>query len=141
MEGTAMTIKEFTKVLGITMEVEYMGEYPIDGFSPPFVDKWECDIKCEGAYFQCQFHTGIGLRNGDELVEPTIEDVFECLALEASGTTSISSFEEWAEEFGYNPDSIRDKRVYDVCVEQTNKLKNFLGVFAFRILRACVEGI
>lgn len=136
-----MTIKEFVDVLDITMRIEYKGLFlQVEGFSSQ-VDKWLCHFKCGCRCYECAFYTGIGLRNGETLVEPTIEDVLDCLALEASNVNASKNFLDWATELGYNPDSIKDKNIYDSCRKQTERLKDFLGGNAFLILLSCVEGI
>jgi hypothetical protein len=64
--------------------------------------------------------------------EPTEEEVLSCLASDA--TTPDDGFEEWAREFGYDPDSRKAERVYKACKRQTEKLRGFLGQPAFEEL-------
>ena len=58
--------------------------------------------------------------------DPTAADVLYCLLSDASSAES-TDFVDWAEGSGYNPDSIKARKVYDECVRQTRKLHRFLG--------------
>lgn len=48
-------------------------------------------------------------------------------------------FEDWAPSLGYDPDSIRAKAIYDVCVEHTMKLRGALGNAAIETLREAFQ--
>jgi hypothetical protein len=58
---------------------------------------------------------------------PTAEMVLSCLLLDASGFENARSFEEWAEECGYDPDSRKAQAIYDTIAREVPKLKEFLG--------------
>jgi hypothetical protein len=49
------------------------------------------------------------------LKPPTIEDVLYSLLMD-SEVLNYSTFKDWADEFGYNSDSIKDKKVYEECL-------------------------
>lgn len=46
-----------------------------------------------------------------------------------------STFEEWANEFGYDPDSRKAEVIYRACLEIALKLRNGLGEDRLRDLR------
>ncbi len=56
---------------------------------------------------------------------PKIEDLLDCLFLDAQ--SHESSFESWCDELGYDQDSIKAKKTYDLCIEGYFKLKKALG--------------
>jgi hypothetical protein len=51
---------------------------------------------------------------------PEAADVLDALALDASGYDNAGSFEEWADEYGYDADSLR-------VGKQTDDLRRFMG--------------
>lgn len=58
--------------------------------------------------------------------EPKAFDVMCCLTSDASGLVNTSCFEGWCDSFGYEHDK-ENKRIYKAVVNQTNKLRKFLG--------------
>jgi hypothetical protein len=59
--------------------------------------------------------------------EPEVVDVLNCLADDSEGVSNARSFEEWAEEYGYDTDSRKAEKTYNVCVKQAARLRSFLG--------------
>lgn len=59
--------------------------------------------------------------------EPKADDVLDCMASDAAGIENARSFEDWASEYGYDTDSRKAEKIYNVCVTQAEKLKAFLG--------------
>ena len=59
--------------------------------------------------------------------KPTAEDVLYCLASDSSLIENARNFEDWASELGYDTDSLKAEKIYNVCIRQAKKLKNFLG--------------
>ncbi len=58
---------------------------------------------------------------------PSILDLLECILSDALGYDSSGSFEDWALDYGYDPDSRKALKIYETVGEQTRKLKEFLG--------------
>ena len=58
---------------------------------------------------------------------PTLADVLACLASDASGVDNARSFEDWASEYGYDTDSRKAEKTYNICVQQAQELKALLG--------------
>lgn len=50
--------------------------------------------------------------------DPTIADLLNCLASDFSGFADASSFEAWAGDFGYDPDSRKAERMYRAIERQ-----------------------
>ena len=70
---------------------------------------------------------------------PTTVDVLDCLASDAASIENAGSFEEWASEYGYDPDSRKALRTFEVCSEQARALRKFLGHAAYKTLLFEVE--
>ena len=61
-----------------------------------------------------------------EVVEPSLADLLGSLALDAS-VLDYSNFEDWASDFGYEPDSQKAEKVYRLCLQTALQLRNLLG--------------
>lgn len=57
--------------------------------------------------------------------EPTAQDVLYCLLTDSYA--SDETFESWASDYGYNPDSRKAERVYQACKRNTAGLRRLLG--------------
>lgn len=55
-------------------------------------------------------------------VNPKLEDVMHSLLMDCQAYFDALSFEEWCDEFGYNPDSIKHKKIFDECFEAGRNL-------------------
>lgn len=69
---------------------------------------------------------------------PDIVDVIHCLLID-SDVLTYSTFEAWADAYGYNPDSIRERRIYRKCIEQGLALRNSLGHEALAQLQVAYQ--
>ena len=72
---------------------------------------------------------------------PTLAEVLNCLASEASGVDNARSFEDWASEYGYDTDSRKAERTYQICKKQAQDLKALLGQDAYNQLLYSTEGL
>ena len=70
---------------------------------------------------------------------PTAGDVLGCLAIDSQGIENAQSFEDWADEYGYDHDSRKAEKTYRVCQDQAAQLAAFLGEPAFAELLDCTE--
>lgn len=70
---------------------------------------------------------------------PNAAEVLDCLASDASGIVCCSSFEEWASEYGMDPDSRSAETTYRATLANTDKLRKFLGSEDFRVLLEDIE--
>ena len=91
--------------------------------------------------FECCI-TQVGRGNSTEMVvyfsqgsahkkPPTLAEVLDCLASDASSVDNAYDFEDWASECGYNTDSRKAEAIYNVCKRQTQELKDLLGSNAY----------
>jgi hypothetical protein len=68
-----------------------------------------------------------------QLSQPKLDDVVYCL-LTDSEVLHYACFEDWCGNFGYNSDSISDKKVYDACFSNALKLSSVLDIEKLRPL-------
>jgi hypothetical protein len=59
-------------------------------------------------------------------IEPDPTDVIWSLVQDAD-VLNYSSFEQWAQEFGYDPDSRSAEKIYRLCLEHALALRNAVG--------------
>jgi hypothetical protein len=65
---------------------------------------------------------------------PTLADVLDCLASDASTYENSGSFENWAGELGFDTDSRKAEKIYRITERQTKQLKRVLGDELFKQL-------
>ena len=63
--------------------------------------------------------------------EPSMDDVLDAIASDASGIENASGFEDWSSEYGYDTDSRKAERTYRAVEEQSVALRNFVGQQAY----------
>ena len=78
-------------------------------------------------------HNGHTILNG-KAIEPKSADVLYSLAMD-SDVLDYGAFEQWAEEFGYDPDSRKAESIYRACLEIALKLRAGLGDSGLAALR------
>lgn len=59
--------------------------------------------------------------------DPTIEDVMDCMHSDCASLEEDPSFEEWAFNMGFDPDSRKDERIFRELEFQVDSLRNILG--------------
>ena len=57
---------------------------------------------------------------------PDAADVLSCLCLDAT-SADRNTFEDWCSDLGYDSDSRKAEKIYNLCVETNAKLRRFLG--------------
>lgn len=123
-EQEPMTFEDFLKAHEITMECK-AGGIPPEEFKDS--DSWACKLDFEGRSMEVPFYTGKGLRKLDKPVKPKVEDILDCMASDSAGYDNSRCFEDWAGDYGYDPDSRKGERLYQTIREQRNNLESFLG--------------
>lgn len=69
-----------------------------------------------------------------KITMPKLHDVMYALAMDASAIDH-ASFEEWANEYGYSPDSREAEKIYKQCLDIALKLRAMIGDEGLNTLR------
>ncbi len=95
----------------------------------------------EAAQYECEtgnkavwYGGALGFKRASDAIKPNVHDVLSSLCLDASVIDS-GTFEEWAADLGYDPDSRSAENTYRACLEIGLKMRNGLGDAQFRALR------
>ena len=75
-----------------------------------------------------------GVSSGNAITPPGIDDILASLALDA-GAVDYADFDQWASEYGYEPDSRKAFRTYKACLDVGLKLRAGLGETIFNRVR------
>jgi hypothetical protein len=129
-----MTLREFITRYGITIACEQVDSNPnMQDANGMF--HWRCRLRCKSTQRVMSTYFSMG---GALTHEPTAEDVLNCLSLDAGGVDNASTFESWASEYGYDPDSRKAERTYNVIRVQASALRRFCASKAiYDTLLAC----
>lgn len=127
-----LTMLQFIKAQRIGMKAERVDSNPnMEQDTKHPMDHWLCRFNGpDKRSFEVNFSMGQG-HNGKA---PKAADVLDCLASDAASVANARNFEDWCAEYGYDIDSRKAERTYNVCLEQADKLKAFLGIEAFEQL-------
>lgn len=90
-------------------------------------DGWEhyaytVELRRGSETMRVPWRQGIGITD-----DPTAVDVLQSLLMDAATVENARSFEDWAGDLGYDPDSRKAERIYRACEEQTANLRILLG--------------
>jgi hypothetical protein len=137
MSTQTITLDQFITEQQLVMSVRSVKRNPhMQGEQMP--RNFECTIEFEGRGYHepltVYFSQGSAHKK-----PPTLADVLDCLASDASGVDNAQSFEDWASEYGYGTDSRKAERTYRICEEQAQKLKALLGQDAYNQLLYSTE--
>jgi hypothetical protein len=106
----------------IRIESEYAEANPNMGDEKWQANHYKVILKRKGKQLTTFFSMGLA-----HTQEPTAEDVLNSLASDAAGIENARSFEDWCNHYGYDTDSRRAEKTFNVCERQAEKLKSFLG--------------
>ena len=120
-EETMGTMADFVTQNNIKIASEYADRNP---HMPDWNDAnhYKCKLTMGRKQMTVYFSQGYGVSH-----EPEVVDVLNCLADDIAGVSNARSFEEWAEEYGYDTDSRKAEKTYNVCVKKAARLLSFLG--------------
>ena len=132
MSTQTITLDQFITEQQLVMSVRSVKRNPhMQGEQMP--RNFECTIEFEGRGYHepltVYFSQGSAHKK-----PPTLADVLDCLASDASGVDNVRSFDDWASEYGYDTDSRKAERTYHICKKQAQDLKALLGRDAYNQL-------
>jgi hypothetical protein len=132
-----MNIQQFTVSNRIRMTVEWADSNPniaADAKWMASARHFRCVLKCGKRQLTIPFSQGAAHEK-----EPTASDVLDCLAMDAIGVENARSFEEWCAEYGYDTDSRKAEKIFQVCEREAEGLRRLLGPEAYEQLLWKVE--
>ena len=131
MDTQTITLDQFITEQQLVMSVRPIKRNPHIQEQMP--RNFECTIEFEGRGYHepltVYFSQGSAHKK-----PPTLAEVLDCLASDASGVDNAQSFEAWASEYGYDTDSRKAEKTYNICVQQAQELKILLGQDAYNQL-------
>jgi hypothetical protein len=132
-----MRIAEFIRQRRLAMRAEWADSNPNMVGDPKWAaaaNHWKCTLRHGRKRMTVYFSQGPAINH-----EPELKSVLDSLASDASLIEDSRDFEDFARELGYDPDSRKAERSYDVTRKQTDRFKRFLGAEAFEQLLFHVE--
>jgi len=123
-----MNTKQFVNRYKVRMTADWADNNPNMPDMARGSSHWKCVLKQGGRQLTVPFSQGPA-----HCSEPTAADVLDCLASDSANIFDYS-FEEWASELGYDPDSRKAERVFMACEKQAKGLMRLLG-------RDCFNGL
>jgi len=120
-----ISIAHFIKVARLTMKATRANSNPHlvsdDGWART-ASHWKCTIKRGSRQITVPFSQGEAHKD-----PPTLPEVLDCLASDASGYLNAATFEDWASELGFDTDSRKAEHTYRTVEVQTAQLGKLLG--------------
>jgi GH35 family endo-1,4-beta-xylanase len=86
-------------------------------------DHWHVTIRFGKKQMSTYFSKGSG-HHGEP---PNVAEVINCLASDSASIENSPIFQDWANEMGYDPDSRKAERIFNICHKQADRLTKFLG--------------
>lgn len=128
MSTQTITLDQFIEEQQLVMSVRAVRRNP--HMQEQLPRNFECTIAFEGRGYHepltVYFSQGSAHKK-----PPTLAEVLDCLASDASGVDNAQSFEDWASEYGYDTDSRKAEATYRICEKQAQELKALLGQDAY----------
>ena len=118
-----VTVKHNGRIVLTTDYMAGIGHCPSVKASVAELGGRDCILRSEKIVSETE--TGRHYRNQTPL-QPDTVSVIACLIIDASALDS-SSFEDWADEFGYDRDSRKAEKVYRECLETALRLRAGIG--------------
>ncbi len=118
---TERTLPELCKINGLRIRNRY-GAPESDTFKDSH--GWTCTLLYQGRRLTTSFYQGYGFKGA----EPKPEDVISSLLSDMNtGAEDGNTFENWAADLGYDPDSRSAERVFKACLRIAPKVRRLLG--------------
>jgi hypothetical protein len=115
------TAKGFVNARNIRIESERANENPNIDDMPVGSNHYRVTLRYGRRQMTVPWSQGPAITH-----DPDAADVLDALASDATGFEQARDFEDWASEYGYDPDSRKAERTYKAIERQTRQLKQFL---------------
>ena len=130
-----MNVKQFCNKHKVKATAEWADANPNMADSQN-MNHFKVTLKAAGRQMTLYFSQGYGISG-----EPTAAGVLNCLASDSASVENVRSFEDWASDLGYDPDSRKAEKIYKTIIKQAERLKKFLGNDLYKTLLWDVEGL
>lgn len=121
--------KNFVQENKITMSCEQVESNPNINDKNWNANHYKVTFKYGKKQLTTYFSQGLGHKK-----DPVIEDVLDSLAMDAYTYINKDTFKDFCSNFGYDEDSRSAEKTYNLILNQSKKLENFLGVELFKKL-------
>jgi hypothetical protein len=128
------TLPEFVNAQRIMMTAEPTDSNPSMEPDRNPMDHWKCKLTRTDKDGRRSLTIIFSMGMGHSGKQPHVNDVLDCLASDASSYDNAQGFEDWAADFGLDPDSRKAERTYKAVQVSAAKLKRFLGDEAYETL-------
>lgn len=96
---------------------------------------YKVTLRCRNRQMTLFFSQGYGIDH-----EPDPYSIFCCLVSDTWSVRNTPSFEEWARDLGYDPDSRTAEKTFKACEKQAEKVEKFFGDLFDEFLQCQDEG-
>jgi len=128
-----MEIRQFINKNKIKIKSTLVSENPnFDEAKGWSGNHWRVRLSRPGKQFTLFFSTS-------NPAEPQTAEVLDCMASDSLGVDNTRGFEDWASEYGYDPDSRKAEKTYKTCIKQRDKFVHFLGQDLYSQLIDCEQ--
>lgn len=124
MQVATEKLSDFIQRNKITASVEWADTNPNMASDEEWMrqaNHYKITLRCQRHTFTTYFSQGCGITR-----EPSASDLLNCLASDAAGFANAQSFEDWCSEYGYDTDSRKAEKTYNVIQKQAEHLERFL---------------
>jgi hypothetical protein len=128
------TLSEFAQEQGLTFSYKPLERRSDGRMGDQPMNHYRCTLTNHKGRMLITFSQGLGIQSS-----PTMNDVLNCIALDASDVLNAPDFEDWASDYGYDTDSRSAQKVFKAIVRQTAKLEALIGIDALNELAFEVE--
>ncbi len=135
MQATMIPLGRFVREQKVSMTAEWIAKRP-DALMSDMqgANHYRCILRVGGRQMTLYYSMGSA-----HTTAPTVEDVLNCLALDAAGSFNAQNFEDWASELGYDTDSRKAENIFKAMERQARKLQVLFGEPAYQQLLFNVE--
>lgn len=121
-------MRRFIEDNRITLRAQWVENNPHMDSLNTYMDNWRVTLirrTPEGKRRQMSTYFSQGQGYGGR--EPLVDAVLDCIGSDAGGYEFAETFEEWAGEYGYDPDSRKAYGIWQLVGNERSRLLNWLG--------------
>jgi hypothetical protein len=129
-----MTVKEFCEKYAIKCKANKVSKNPND---PTWKDAkhYKVTLYCDDKSQMLVYYSrGMAVTG---IIKPS--EILECILYDCMGIEHDNNYNDWAENNGFNSDSIKGFNVYKACLQQKQDFIDFLGIAVYKQFLECGE--